>query len=564
MPKQNLYAINCGVITLHVGDKKYPCTSIRITNALNKIPSASVTIGGGDLLSGRRTKTGYDDPEALLKTILSKHKGAYTDMLDCYITEDIQTGTKTTSTTIFKGVIATGAISYRAGTPTHRAVRLLCMHPVCRLFCNPVSMYTYFVGAAIVSTIEGSIPDQRLNTAANSNPTGYNDHIDMASLLTAISEIDNNKADISKLIAMVIDFLVRSSTVGLTTDTGSGLDGTETGVLDYITSRYRVDATSINQISVESYVKGICEAINAAVANGVSIFDALLKTITSDTFMLNLSPSFGDSFKLFIEPSAAWDTTTKLTIPAQHISSIDTTYNPIASINSPEAFIVQFNDAFSTQSKGTIANIGGQFGIYSVNDTVQEWAKNRYGASNATDRVNLKEYTPLVKTKISKVPEWLYASFAPPTTRESTNVLDDKRTPETPEDRQAATQQGSNSIPDITKCTEIADNIAKALFVHTYGIHDTAEVTLSPYLRFGMFSDIGCIENNIGKIVDIKFDNTGIDKALNLRGVIDTVSYTYSAEGGSQVAYTMKLRCVRPVTDDEPSIISPLYTRVTA
>ena len=69
-------------------------------------------------------------------------------------------------------------------------------------------------------------------------------------------------------------------------------------------------------------------------------------------------------------------------------------------------------------------------------------------------------------------------------------------------------------------------------------------------MRFGLNSDIGCLEDHIGSIVDI----------YGYRGMLQTVRYNYSSGKTTTGSYSITLSRVRRIDKNEEKIPCPLYT----
>lgn len=529
-----------GSIVLKTADQEFVCTYLQLNINMNEIPTATVTIGSGVYL---KDNTKQQSVEALLAEVLKRRSKAYLDMIDCSICE--KEGNK--ETVIFKGCIVTGTTIYQAGTRTIRAIRFMCMNSICKLLARPLSEYVQVDGTILINYIGTKAtldPVQALNTADTFRQGRVTvDYVIQENSATL------RDAKIHERVSTIVDTIVKA---GSYCDQVQKVKPNSQHILDFITCDYVLNTEVCSDECKDTYNKDLCERMFAMLFKG-SILDSIKAIMTSEDFMMQLTPEFGGDFKVRLEPSSAWVKQDSIKLTEAHINGIQSSYNPLACINTPEAFIVNFAPAVSMLHNENPTDYLGANGVFTTNQEIQQALEKAY---QTPDKDSLGEISnKLYRAKMYNAPKWFLPSFiGKSATGESSNGSSDHRRHE------SSTDGPDTQVPkiDIGKARELGNKLAQGIFTLVYGSHDTAVLNILPSLRFGRNSNIK-LEENLGKPIDIEF--TELDKAMNIRGVLTGVSYTYDADQISRVAYGITLTRVRPLDANEVSVECPLYKK---
>ena len=560
---------NIGTYSLHVGDNQYVCTSLSFSMAMDNIPSVRVTIGCGKSLKDAKGK--MQDPEDLLKTILAKHGAAYLDMLDCSIVESLEAEKLTIP--IFEGCIVAASPVYKAGAPTTRMISILVMNRACKLYTRPLSAYVSMNGSYLRSSIVGNtrfdIEAARLqakkNTALLTDREAIND---MLNKLPASLD----KATVIDRVASIVDAIIDSESLSDKVKPSSqdaktpsqdakapaqaAKSSGSSGILNYMFGSAKLDLSRTSTLTGSSFNIYIAQLLVHALANA-SIYDALQRILVSTAVMLNIIPRWKhDDYKLELAPSSAWDPGTPITLEEKHIIGISTEYNPIANLNTPEGFIVNFSNVFQLQNAKAGTEIAaGCNGVFASNPEVMAYL--RFKAQGKTSPSHAAYESTLFRVGTYDAPPWLLPAALAEKSSKDKSTVETHKQPTTSKHAEASTEQKDKLDRDRT--IEIADTIAKSLFTYIYGSQDKAVVTIYPSMRFGLSTGV-CFEENLGNAIDIEF---GKDNPRNIRGILESIQYEYTAGESSSVSYTLTLKCVRPLDKNEKAIPCPLYTKKT-
>ena len=545
-----------GTIVLKAGGQEFPCTALSLHMSINNIPSATVVVGCGDLIANPEKKVA--SAEDLLSQVLSRHKQAYLEMVECSIMEDLD-GARTT---IFKGVIVAGYVMYKTGTPTIRAIKFQCMNQACKLYVAPLSAHRNICGASIVKYMNDTDAYAKEKIDKSAFLFSMGNQLDADHIREQVLKRGHGQS-LAKLVAGVVNEIVAAESEGAKGEL-SGKDITH--VADYLYSNYKVNAGTLSPDSEEAFVRELTAGILQAIYSG-SIYEAIQRTILSNSFMLNIVPRWSDqNFKLEIAPTRAWITTGRVVVGADNVISMDSVYKPLVCLNTPDAFIAHFDTSEELMKAAAAQQVAtsGINGVFSTNPELLETLKARFqtGGNVPLKTQALDEH--LFKTKYYPAPTWLYNIFM------KVSQTENERKPAAKAKHTTASNQTgakSNTLEEaeaavaqvnVQKERELADLVAKALFNHLFGAGDTAYVRVLPSLRFKWF------EANLGNVLDIRFDNTKKLSAspLNIRGMLQAVHYEYSSGTSSTVSYTIELSRVRPVDPSEKSIECPLYQRI--
>lgn len=570
--KQLLTGSVIGEIVLVAEGQEYVCTSLTYTMAMNNIPAATVTIGAGTPLSVSKAGSSYKSPEELLKKIQARRasgdtgqgktntgKTTYTDMIPCEIREIMRSPAKTT--VIFKGVIAIGTVVYRAGTPTSRMIQFTCMNKVCELYKKPMSAYVAMPGSVVVERVTNKTPFSSKD-ALQSNTTFNCNTYSMEQLLRAIKSDMKTSTLLERCTAIVNISLVAGSYQSLLTyaDQQNKGNADQISFKKYFTGDYKLTkkvAMSSDQFNL-TILQYFLESLR-----GASIYEALRSVLVSEQYMLQLVPRWKNDFKMEICPSRAWDPSDSTQIHIDCISQVEASYSPIACINTPEAFVVMFGDAVGFNIPNVPDGPLGLNGVYSTKPELTEALKMRYGGKITT--LTETAATALYKAKLYQAPYWLFPEVREVQNQQSRDPVKDAASAST--EREAQKKKEAAESDRKTKAAEqiraMADEIAKNLFVYLYGGEDIVNLRLYPSVRFN-YTGLD-LENKIGETIDVILDTEGgtakKDSPLNLRGVLESITYNYTAGDAGSVNYTVRLSRVRPLSDSEKPVKCTLYEK---
>lgn len=551
MIKSELNSTKVGVIVLETADRSYVCSSFTMTLMLNAVQVASVVIGSGRPIKGNVRRE--NSAEDILEYIREHELQDSTSFLPCTVYEDLD-GRQYRA---FKGVVVGASLVYKAGVNTMRAVRLELMGEACKLYARPLSDWQDTCGSNIVSSINAN------DTSAPSNTSDapgfeYSGAWDNKAVCNALSVSIEHK-DIATRIAKMADAFVTltSRTQGQNAELDIERFGNLLGIQDYIVSSYGLNnelVSAMNNTTEQNFNLVLCAHLIDGIRSG-SIMDSIIGAITSREFMLSLVPRFSD-FKLEIRPSKAWDSSNVKKLPLSVLSSMNSSYHPLDHLKDPDVFVVNYSDGLQFGGSGQDGAPSGINGAYSSNPVMQEWIQERRDNNNAAGitelLAQLESDTSHFKWKIYRAPSWLDTAFIR-SQNDAYNV-----------------HRGNIPDRDYTIGRDIADEIAKAIYISVYGQASTSVVEILPNLRFGMGAlKYGVtLEDMLGEVIDIVPDgwindpDRLDDSPLSIRGMISSLQFSYTAGQAGSCSYSMTLTRVRPLNPNEPSIECPLYARI--
>lgn len=556
--KSNLSSDAVGIIRLTAGGSSFVCTALQYTMRMNNIPVATVTIGSGASL--RSPGGRYQTPEELLSAVLDKRKAAYSDMVECAMEEVINIGGVSRTTTIFKGVIVTGSPVYRAGTPTTRMIRFMCMNKVCKLYTKPLTEYVNMAGTEVIQKWQKRDPF---------SVAGAMEHNNLYS---------TGKLSVPQLLERYASKLKDATVVErVSTITGAVLNAasyqqrgetTDFNIDEYFCGKARPNTDDYGDQCGNAFNSQFCEYLIQSMQNA-SIYDALQSVLTSEAYMLDMLPRWdGESkedFRMEIRPSEAWNPSEPITIKESSIIGIDSNYNPIACVNTPEVFIVNFSDAVEFAMDNMPNGRIGLNGVYAMNETLCNALKQRYRSGDSW--MSSEDGKRMYRAKLYTAPFWMQPAIIDPkkekkgkdgknSVKNELPLMDPKSDNEQPDTPEPASETQK-------RLNDIADAIAESLFAFIYGRQDRSIVSLYPSLRFG-YGDVS-LENSLGKAVDIEFtpdsknSSSAAKSVMNIRGILEAVQYDYTAGQSTSASYTIELKCVRPLDKNEPAVPCKLY-----
>lgn len=560
----------------------WPCSSVKMTLAINSLTSATVVIGCGRVL-GNIEDTMDHSAELLMKEVAERTTQG-TPMVECTIHEVL--GDRNTQ--IFKGVIVGATLVYKAGSTTNRAVRFECLNRACYLHMIPLGMVHYLCGSYVISEMTG----QLIPPIAQYGDL-YSRSVDIGSLCTTLNEKISGSADIATRISYLLEGIIALSGGEYNTDVdlrNNNLD--QINFNKYITCDYTINPemyrrlpngklTTAEQTATtntnDSRFNTIDGNFNLALGRyllgrlqNTSILEAVVGIITTPEYMMTLVPRLNGDMKL--QPSRAWSNTPERTLYFSDLKSINSNVSPLAHIADPDVFIVNYSA--SLPMDGTVKIDGSPAaltGVYTRHKDVMEARAKLLNGENV--QMGKLFANTRYKRRVYDAPTWMLDSFIgnmilstqPKGEREQPQrfefVPDLNQQTKDKQDPQAA-------YFNILDSMKMADDLAKALFAFIHGRANTAEIELLPSLRFGL-TEGKPLEDLIGELIDIKAP-ANMDKSLTkttddlleIRGMISSITFSYDAGTSASCSYSMHLTRVRPLTDTEEDIKCPLYALV--
>ena len=557
--------VSIGAVVFRVKDKSFICSSLSMQLAINQLPMAMVVVGVGNSILGDDRIEKNNDSEYLIAMAHEQAGGGLSTFIDCSI--DVVKGEEVH--TVFKGIISDISFVYKTDGGTIRAMRITCVHKAAELYTSPLAEYSWASGADMVTEIIS-------NTSKETEPTDavgqYGmrrlSSLDEHEICKRLEKNISHKDIVTRIAYLAGAIVVYSSHTINRTDPPPEEMKKILHIDDYLSCDYVIDdaAIALNAVTDLNYSLALCRGLQSSIQGG-EVFDAITGMITSLDFLLTIVPKMYGDFKLNVRPSMAWDTSVIHEIAFSDVSSINSSYNPLSHINDPEVFIVNYSNAIN------FGDAGGKdgpvpadmTGVYSPNKQVQEYIRQRYSTDkdvrNAAIAAMNQDFNRY-KKRVMRAPYWLNLAYIKRT--KSSNGSDSSLIEE--QRIQQKEQEGQDPAANVPEGTSkdykhgryIADEIAKAIYAMQYGASYRAEVDLSPRLLFGGGGTV--LENCIGELVDI-VPSDPKDKHLAIRGMINTISFTYNAGKSASCTYNMVISHMRPRDENEKSIVCPLYIK---
>lgn len=545
---------------------RFACSSLTYEMAINQIPSAMVVVGVGDLLLMTKKNKGIDpgnNAEDLMNVAAAVN--IVRDYVSCSIYIVPRSGEE--EKVIFKGVIVGASLLFKTGTPTVRAVRFECMNSACMLYAQPLAAYQIVSGADIVS----GILSNTVGAPTEGDAAGKIGMLQLASITAeAVCERLGEsilRKDIATRIAKMIDAIVMMSSHTFNSIDYQDKDfGSLLGVSKYIQSAYSLNSvyTGTGTITEDRFNLELCAALLRGVPN-VSILDLIIRTLSSDDYMLSVVPRFGGDFMLDIVPYKAWDLSTAFDINFSEISEINSIYRPLDHLNDPNICVVDYSDSLNfggiTDLTGTPSSM---LGVYSTDKDAAKWIAERLNAEKrAKEQKKLVQDTAHYKFKTYKAPRWMNFAYIKSKYKDSKDMREQIENQRMKENSNSS-KKDSGVDYDYKRGQEIADMLAEMMFITKHGASNTSTIKLSPRLLFGADKNRN-IENHIGQVINVlpSEDRKNENTQIEVRGMLSSVRFTYNAGASASCSYEISLTRVRRYDKKEKSIICPLYTQIT-
>ena len=548
------------------GDYKpsmYCCTAADYAMGLNELTTLNLVVGQGVPLSGSKATERDNDGslDELLQQSMGRRQDA-TKLLRCTLYEADPAGVQKAA--IFRGYIVNVMEIIKTGNITIRSMRVMCLGIGALLEISPLASFRRTNGAALVNGAAGGL---ELPTNGMMN-TGV---VEPYTMLQTIEDVDICarfgskllKQDILTKIAYLSDIIVALGDIDAkeaATNLDKDLSDARLQIRSSIVCNYELNpdmfASSDMTIAETSFDMFLCGQLLSMLQRS-SVLSSIATTCNSMDVMMNLVPRFklggtADDFRMELRPSEAWNAIDVLEIPRRCVTGCNTYLNHLEHLNDPDVLVVNYSSGSgSADGSDTSGEDTGCYGVYAKTREMMEWARNRYARVNdkgdtTKAQVIQEAETDYYRTKVFNAPQWIdWAYMCAPQTCENFDM------PEREPDNHNQSKGGDDTVrqENLMRAAEIADNIAQAMYVYLHGASDTATFTLTPDIRFGLDESIGCLENHIGKTVDI----------YGYRGILQQVRYSYTGGASTNSTYSIVLSRVRLIDPDEPHIDCALY-----
>lgn len=540
----------------------YSCAAMEYTMGINAIPVMNVTLGRGEPLGGKRG-TASEESWSLWYEVLKRTHEGYS-LLPCSVYEVPVGGTDLTA--IFHGYIVGSSLMDKASSGNSiTAVRVQCLGIAALLMSSPLAAFRMTSGAVLAAVLTGykELPSAQGLSGNALDPQSTLDLVTAEDIVPEYIDLLEG-VDIVSRISNLANIIVELGDSGREDSSMPEPVDDKLHIKECLFCNYTLNM-NFEQFNTEaSYNVELCRGLLNGL-EGSSLYDSIVTTVNNTEIMLNVLPHFyrGGSwsdFRMEIAPSLAWDTTDKIVIPESYVMGINSMNNALAHMNDPNVFVVSYGDSVGPVEITRSGGIPECVGVFARQAELMEYARLRFGMSSGAQKkdealklaATMGIEKEMYKVRCYSAPKWLdYAYLLKGRTLDSLETPED----EPPDDINAkgGTQQAEED--GLVHATQVADDIAKALFTYIYGRSDTALIELTPNLRFGLLSNIGCLENHIGKTVVV-----GV-----IQGTLRSVHYSYAAGEKATHTYSIELDRVRiydPENEPEP-IQCPLYTRLT-
>lgn len=553
----------------------YCCTYAEYAMGINEIPTLNLIIGNGQALGAE--KGDWDTEEASngsMKALISESINRRREggkMLRCSLYESSPDGIDRNA--IFRGYVVSVTELIKTGDITARGLRVMCMGLAAILQVAPLGGYRRTVGAYLVNAAQGKqqLPTNGMQRAGFVDPFVMMKGVEAKDVCRTYNTELAGK-DILTKMAFLANVIVEMNKNESTNSSKSKIvmDDSVLGIKNYLFCDYVLnpeifpgvkEAEEQSKGNEKPYISSVEQSLNIFLCESLlgrlqqnSILASIVSVANSLDMLMNLIPRFkygglADDFRMEMVPAEAWNAVDIITIPNKYVTGCNTSLNNMEHLNDPEILVVDYsNGPGSSDGSQRSGQSTGSFGIYALSEDIREWARNRYaGNVDKTAAVN-KFKNDYFKTQFFNAPVWLNFShlFKPIGAAIAKTRPDDP-----PDDNQEKGGSGTMYRYNLEQKSEVADLIAQAMFVWLHGASDRATFHLSSDVRFGLNSEVGCLENHIGKTIDV----------CGYRGILRQVRYTYSSGMATKSHYSIVLERVRLIDPDEPHVDCVFYVK---
>lgn len=562
---ESLYSHNGGILLLCVHDLNtngtgrpalYSCITADIGWNMNDIPVANLVIGQGTPLSGSATTAMNNNGqlEDLLQGGIALRNNP-DKLLRCSIYE--VSPDSTDKYAVFRGYVVGVSDVKKTGGITIKALRVQCMGIAVRLNVAPIAGYRRTRGGTLINGAVGEGKELPTNGQLNSGVVDrfsalYN--MTGAQICAIYKDSIINK-DIVTRAAYLSNLLGYMGEVG-NWEFKKEPDDELLHVKECMFCNYVIGQSDFGEEASNSFNVHLYDQLLGGLQQG-TVLQAIARACTGFEIMLNMVPHFerggsADAFRMELMPSKAWDYEEDdvIEIEDHYIVGSNAVLNHLEHLGDPEVLVVDYaSGAGSTEPNKENGQATGCIGVFSPDPDIMEWAKIRF-AEKADKTESIKKIgEKYYKVRYFTAPKWMdwaYLLLGGSCSRY-------KSRPDDPGNNDSNSGgNGTIRSENRQKATELADEIAKSLWVFLHGASDTATFELTPNLRFGLNTSVGCLENHIGRLVDIN----------GYRGMLQSVRYSYATGKASSCSLSITLNRVRLIDKNEEPIPFPLYTKL--
>lgn len=540
------------------GDDKvslFCCTHFEYSLGINELPSINATIGIGAPISGSAaTKNNTSGSLKDLRDAGLRRRTDASKFLRCSFYEADNDGTMKKA--IFRGYIISLSEIVKTASGHLKAMRIMCMGIGALLHISPIAGFRRTNSAVLINSAIGSL---EMPTAGSLNTSVFEPYTALQSVTE--DEISGNYADdllshdvltkaalLANIIAIMGEITPEESD-----DIIENPDDSLLGIKKCIFCDYYLDKAEMNADAEKGFDKYLCRQLLATLQQS-SVLNALVTTLTGMDVMMSLVPHFvlggkADDFRMELRPIDAWNAVDIIKIPNAYVIECNTNMNYMAHLNDPDVLIVDYSSgAGSADGSRTSGEDTGCFGVYSPIAAISQWARYRYTGSKEQDKAEQMILDMSPRVRIEPAPVWLDFSMLNQLQGSATVKLP-KFTPKN--DNEAKGGKRTKGEDDDIRAGLIADQIAKTMYLYLHGAADTAAFQLTTDVRFGLNKQIGCLENHVGKTVDI----------FGYRGILKQIRYVYASGQSTNNSYQITLDRVRRINEKEQKIKCPMYKR---
>lgn len=571
------------------GDKEFPCASVDITLAINTMPVASVYVSVGKYLDNTGTYENKKcEPQKLLAWIQHKAITETTDRLfmACSIVQNQHT--------LFSGYIVSGAYLYSTTGTAIMNIVFTCMGPQARLMCRPVSGYIDTAIGSLVSILQGNdrLDPQSAISSGNSLTQTINIMYELQRKCKGLS--------LAARLALCVGGLLSYNAYDKWKMPENDLP--------------EANEACVNAFSGDVYLKGASAGMSEATDTGFTrnlweglaqrvqssdVFTAILETLTSTDFGLQVVPRPAQSFKMEICPVLAW-TKTVVRIPSSYIVQARATHNIMDRLNEPEIIIINGAGQYGLTQDDTASGIRGIYGIYAKDKELCSRLQESLGGVNGIQA--LLDTTKKYRVRTITAPPWVditgcandseIIAWNKQKNTEKSDVVnppvqDDYEqlsVGETGQDNTPMTESGDADanamflknvaihMSRLASAFKLYNQLAELLFMQYFMATDVAVVDITPDAAFtGIYDSESkatiSLWDSIGYAVELNMSMpvSGISDDMMVRGCIRSIKYQYNAADKSSCKLTLTLDRVRMSSVDEERNIPmlaefPIYT----
>ena len=461
-------------------------------------------------------------------------------------------------------------------------ITLVCLGIQAELMLRPVGVYTESSLGSILQALEFGEPDALKNIAAGNN-SGV-ERLEKENL----SELADLHPGSELTTPIVTRFAYAVAMVRLSESAQSTKDIEEAKpdptVLKCIGGKLRLVNTEQMKSCSTEFFCSIVKAVQAGMQGG-SVWDTLVRTITSTDFMLQLIPRITvdskNDYKSEICTMDTWNESPEFRINNAHILSMSTqTREAMSWLSSPDVVLVNFPDALDAYSKDQGSD--GIVGVATVDPDLYTTLRSSGISKALLDSERLSWVVQVA------APSWLSGIIDPamkeeadksgtPPVNSGTKPLVNNKTlisnvpPSGGQEKENSDQASiGDQVPRPSSDSVLyktLDDFAKAVLMSMYKSGDSATVDINPAIRnnWVKYGSKSQLEDLLGRTIELTLTlgAKALVKLGTIRGVLSSLSYSCSSNVHSAASYTLTLTRVRVMSGkmDDFVMSSSIYTK---